>query len=349
MPKKMKAAVLHVPRKIRIEEREIPKIKDDEVLVKVQRVGVCGSDVHYYEHGRIGDFVVRKPLILGHESAGVVVEVGKDVVGFKEGDRVCLEPGIPCRKCEFCKTGRYNLCPDVVFLATPPVDGAFTEYLAHPADFTYKIPDSMSLVEGALMEPLSVGLHAARRGHVCSGSTVCVLGAGPIGIVSIQAVKAAGASRIIAVDLENYRLQMAKKLGATDIISAKEDDVVEVVMDLTDGKGLDVVIEAAGAVKTTEQTVLLAKRGGVAVWVGMAPTEKIPIPIHAAIAKEIDIHPVFRYANVYPLAIELVASGVIDLKSMISVEFILDQTKEALEYPIQNAATSIKTIVQIGE
>jgi L-iditol 2-dehydrogenase len=348
MPKVMKAAVLHVPRKIELEERKIPQVKADEVLVKIQSVGVCGSDVHYYKHGRIGDFVVKKPLILGHESAGVVVEVGKDVIGFKEGDRVCLEPGVPCRKCEFCRTGRYNLCPGVVFLATPPVDGAFTEFIAHPADFSYKIPDAMSLAEGALMEPLSVGLHAARRGHVRSGSTVCVLGSGPIGIVSIQAAKASGACKIIAVDLENYRLKMAKKLGATDIINAKEDDVVEAIMDLTDGKGADVVIEAAGAVVTTEQTVLLAKRGGVAVWVGMAPTDKISIPIHAAIAKEIDIHPVFRYANVYPLAIELVASGVIDLKSMISMEFKLEQTKEALEYPIRHAASCIKAMVQVA-
>lgn len=349
MPKTMKAAVLHVPQEIKIEEREIPQIKDDEVLIKVKAVGVCGSDVHYYEHGRIGDFVVKKPLILGHEAAGIIAKVGKQVTDFEEGERVCIEPGVPCRKCEYCKIGRYNLCRDVVFLATPPVDGAFTEFLAHPADFVYKIPDSMSFAEGALIEPLSVGLHATRRGNVCSGSTVCVLGAGTIGISSIQSAKASGATTIIAVDLENYRLEMAQKLGATDTINAKENDVVKAVMDLTHGKGVDVVMEAAGAVPTTQQTVLLAKPGGVSVWIGMAPTDRIPISIHKAITKEIDIRPIFRYANVYPLAVELAALGLVNLKPMISAEFTLEKTKEALEYPSQNAATCIKVMVRFEE
>ncbi|MGB9682868.1 MAG: alcohol dehydrogenase catalytic domain-containing protein, partial [bacterium] len=162
----MKVAVLEKIRNVSIEEREIPKPKEDEVLVRIKSVGVCGSDIHYYNEGRIGSFVVEKPIILGHESSGEVVEVGSKVKSLKVGDRVALEPGIPCRKCNYCKTGRYNLCPDVVFMATPPVDGAFAEYVVHPEDFAFKLPDNVSYDEGALMEPLSVGIYASNRARV---------------------------------------------------------------------------------------------------------------------------------------------------------------------------------------
>ncbi len=211
----MLCGVLYGVRDLRMERRPIPVAGPGQVLVRIGRIGVCGSDVHYYTNGRIGDYVVREPMILGHESAGVVAAVGEGVTDFAVGQRVTLEPGYTCGKCFFCKSGHYNLCPDVVFMATPPIDGAFCEYVAWPADYCFHLPDEMSLDEGALMEPLSVGLWAAERGNVRPGDAVAVFGSGPIGLVTIQAARAAGATTIIAVDVEDFRLQHALRLGAT--------------------------------------------------------------------------------------------------------------------------------------
>ena len=207
----MKAAILKKVGVIEIEEVPIPSPGPAEVLVKIK--SVCGSDLHYYTHGKIGAYVVEKPIILGHEASGEVVAVGKDVTRFKIGDRVTMEPGIPCRKCEFCKTGRYNLCPDVAFMATPPYDGAFTEYIVSPEDFTFKIPDTMSFDEAALMEPLAVGVYACERSALRPGMTAAVLGLGPIGMVVAQAAKAYGASRVIGTDVVDYRLTQAKRFA----------------------------------------------------------------------------------------------------------------------------------------
>ncbi len=202
MRQSMKAAVLHGPGDIRMQRVSIPGIGPDDVLIEVKTIGVCGSDVHYYVTGRIGRYVVREPLILGHECSGEVVRIGQNVRNVDIGDHVAIEPGVPCRRCRFCKSGRYNLCPDVRFLATPPINGAFAEYVASPCDFVYKLPENMTFAEGALIEPLAVGLHAAKRGQVVPGETVVILGAGTIGLMVLQAVKAYGATRIIAVDLE---------------------------------------------------------------------------------------------------------------------------------------------------
>ena len=187
--------------KMGFEQRPIPVPKDNEVLVKVEYVGICGSDLHYYEQGRIGDYIVKPPFVLGHESGGTVVAVGKDVTHLKAGDRVALEPGKTCGKCEFCKTGRYNLCPDVVFFATPPVDGVFQEYVAHEADLCFKLPDNVSTLEGALIEPLAVGFHAAKQGNAHFGQTAVVTGAGCIGLVSMMALKALGVTEVYVVDI----------------------------------------------------------------------------------------------------------------------------------------------------
>ena len=206
----MKTAVMHDIGKISIEERDIPQVKDDEVLVKLEYVGICGSDLRYYESGAIGDFIVKPPFVLGHEPGGTVVEVGKDVKHLKVGDRVALEPGKTCGHCEFCKTGRYNLCPDVVFFATPPVDGVFQEYVAHEADLCFKLPDNVSTMEGALIEPLAVGFHAAMQGGARAGQTAVVMGAGCIGLVTMMALKAMGVSRVYVVDVLEKRLEKAR-------------------------------------------------------------------------------------------------------------------------------------------
>ncbi|WP_157148861.1 alcohol dehydrogenase catalytic domain-containing protein, partial [Brachyspira pilosicoli] len=198
---KMKVAIMTDLKKIEFIERDIPKPKSDEVLVKLEYVGVCGSDLHYYEHGAIGNYIVKYPFVLGHECSGTVVEIGDNVKHLKVGDKVALEPGKTCGKCEFCKTGRYNLCPDVIFFATPPVDGVFQEYVAHPESLSFKLPDNISTMEGALIEPLAVGMHAARQGDAKIGEIAFVTGAGCIGLCSMLALKACGVSKVYVIDV----------------------------------------------------------------------------------------------------------------------------------------------------
>jgi len=346
MAGKMKAAFLYKPGDIRIEDMDIPIPKDNEALIKLKAVGVCGSDVHFYEVGRIGDFVVKEPLILGHECAGEIVEIGKNVKTVKVGDRVALEAGVPCRTCEFCRSGHYNLCSSVVFLAAPPFHGAYREYITHPDDFLFKLPDNMTFEEGAMIEPLSVGFYAAERGKVNVRNTVAIIGAGTIGLMTLQAVKARGAADIIITDLEPFRLELAKKLGATYTVNAKEENAIQKVLEYTSG-GADVVMEAVGAPTTIQQTVKMAKPGAVIVLIGMPTVDDIPIRVVEAICKEVDIRGIFRYANSYTPAIKLVSKGKIDVKSMITTRFPLDKVQEALEYPGKHPGTCIKVMVEI--
>lgn len=336
----MKVAVLEKIKRISIEEREIPKPKEDEVLVRIKSVGVCGSDIHYYNEGKIGSFVVEKPLILGHECAGEVVEVGSKVKTLKVGDRVALEPGIPCRRCLYCKTGRYNLCPDVVFMATPPIDGAFAEYVVHPEDFTFKLPDNISFDEGALIEPLSVGIYSAERAMIRPGDTVLIFGAGPIGLVTLQAVKAYGAEQVFIVDINDFRLSKAKELGADLIINSKSEKMEDYIKD-----GVDVVFEASGNSSVISQTTKFAKRGGKIVFIGLASDDYIGININEVSSKELDLLGIFRYANVYKKSIDLLAKGKIDLKTLITHHFSLEKTQEALEFADKNKDKCIKVIV----
>ena len=210
-------AILYKTGDIRLEQTDVPKPDPHQVLLKMDSVGICGSDVHYWTHGAIGDFIVRAPMVLGHEAAGVVTEVGEAVSHLKAGDRVAIEPGVPCRMCSLCKTGVYNLCPDMQFCATPPVHGNLCKYYVHAADFCYKLPDSLSLEEGALMEPLAVGVHACRRAGVCIGKRVLICGAGPIGLVNLLTAKAMGASEVVITDIAENRLEVAKSLGADHV------------------------------------------------------------------------------------------------------------------------------------
>lgn len=328
-------------------EIPVPEIKDNEVLVKIEAVGICGSDVHYYQHGKIGDFIVEGDLILGHESAGEVVAVGKNVKTLKVGDKVALEPGKTCGKCEFCKSGLYNLCPDVEFFATPPYDGVLANYVAHPEDMCFKLPDNVSTVEGALVEPLSVGLHATGQGGVKLGDTVVIFGVGCIGLCTILSSKARGASTIIAVDLLEKRLEKAKELGATHVINAGKVNAIEEIMRLTDGKGANVVLETAGNVITVKQTVDVVKRGGTIVMVGMAPQDIIDFNFARLMNKEAQIKTVFRYRNLYPVAINAIASGSIDVKGIVSHEFDFKDTKEAFDFVVSNPKDVIKAVIRM--
>lgn len=343
----MKIARMNKPGDIKIMVEPTPTIKDNEILVKVKHVGICGSDVHYYEHGRIGDFVVEKPIILGHECAGEVTEIGKSVTGFEKGDLVALEPGYTCGKCEFCLTGRYNLCPDVVFMATPPYDGAFCEYVAYPSHMAFKLPQGMDTIEGALIEPLAVGMHSANQGGASLGQSAVVLGLGCIGLCTLLSLKAKGVTQIYGVDVIEKRLDKAKELGATQVINGKKEDTVKTIMELTDGKGVDMVYETAGNKITTMQTSALVKRGGTVVLVGMAPDATVPYDFGTLMGKEATIKTVFRYRNIYPTAIQAVANGIIPIKSIVTDTFCLDDTAKAMDYSIQNKENIVKAIIEM--
>lgn len=349
MDGKMKVAVMNGIGRMGFEEREIPKVKDNEVLVKLDYVGICGSDLHYYETGAIGDYVVEPPFVLGHEPGGVVVEAGKNVTHLKAGDRVAMEPGKTCGHCEFCKTGRYNLCPDVVFFATPPVDGVFQEYVAHEADLCFKLPDNVSTLEGALIEPLAVGFHAAMQGNAHAGQTAVVMGAGCIGLVSMMALKAMGVSKVYVVDIMQKRLDKALELGADGVINGAEKDAVQEVMRLTDNKGCDLAIETAGTQITTVQTIHMTKKGSTIVLVGYSKSGEMTLPMSLALDKELTFKTVFRYRHIYPMAIEAVASGKVNLKGIVTDIFSLEEAQKAMDYSVNNKADVVKAVIKIAD
>ncbi|MCD8148015.1 MAG: NAD(P)-dependent alcohol dehydrogenase [Clostridiales bacterium] len=340
----MKVAVMTDLNKMDFVQKPIPQPREDEVLAKIEYVGVCGSDLHYYEHGRIGDFIVEPPFVLGHEAGGTVVEVGTGVTHLKVGDRVALEPGKTCGKCEFCKTGRYNLCPDVQFFATPPVNGVFQEYVAHEAGLCFKIPDNMDTMEAALIAPLAVGFHAARQGNAQAGQTAVVMGAGCIGLVSLLALKAMGVSTVYVVDVIQKRLDKAKELGATEVINGGECDTVAEIMRLTEGRGADLIIETAGTEITSRQSVFACKKGATVVFVGYSPSGDVNMPMGAALDKELTFKTIFRYRHIYPLAIEAVASGRVNVKGIVTNIFDFDDIQNAMDTSVKDKANVVKSV-----
>lgn len=348
MAEMMKVAVMEGVGKMGYTQREIPVPKDNEALVKLEYVGICGSDLHYYETGRISDFIVEPPFVLGHEPGGTVVAVGRDVKHLKPGDRVALEPGTTCGQCEFCRTGRYNLCPDVVFFATPPVDGVFQEYVAHEANLCYKLPDNVSTMEGALIEPLAVGFHAATQGGAQAGQTAVVTGSGCIGLVSMMALKAMGVSRVYVVDVMEKRLQKALELGADGVINAREQDAVEAILELTGGAGFDLAIETAGTEITTRQLITAAKKGATIVLVGYSAAGELKLPVSMALDKELTFKTVFRYRHMYPRAIDAVAAGKVNLKGIVTDLFDFDDLQNAMDKSISDKANIVKAVVKIG-
>lgn len=343
----MKVAVMTGIKRMGYTQRPIPVPASNEVLVKLEYIGICGSDMHYYETGAIGDYVVKPPFVLGHEPGGVVVEVGSNVKHLKVGDRVALEPGKTCGHCEFCKTGRYNLCPDVVFFATPPVDGVFQEYVAHEADLCFKLPDNVSTLEGALIEPLAVGFHAANQGGAHAGQVAVVMGAGCIGLVTMMALKAEGVSKVYVVDVMQKRLDKAMELGADGVINGKNEDAVEAVMKLTNGAGCDLAVETAGTEITTRQCVYMTKKGSNIVLVGYSKTGEMNLPMSLVLDKELTFKTVFRYRNIYPMAIEAVAAGKVNLKGIVTDIFDFDNIQNAMDKSIEDKANIVKAVIKI--
>ena len=345
----MKVAVMNGIGEMSYTERPIPQAKEDEVLVKLEYVGICGSDMHYYEMGRIGDYIVEPPFVLGHEPGGTVVEVGKNVTHLKPGDRVALEPGKTCGRCRFCREGKYNLCPDVVFFATPPVDGVFQEYVAHPEDLCFKLPENDSTLEGALIEPLAVGFHAAKQGDAHAGQTAVVFGAGCIGLVSMMALKACGVSRVYVVDVMQKRLDKALELGADGVINGKEDDVLAMARELTDGEGFDLAIETAGTEITTNQAIQAVRKGSNIVLVGYGKTGMMNMMMSLALDKEVTFKTVFRYRHIYPMAIDAVAQGKVDLKGIATHIFDFDDIQTAMDRSVNEKSEIVKAVVKIAE
>ena len=330
IPATQRVSVLGADLALRMEERPVPTPGPDEVLVRVRSVGVCGSDIHYFEHGRIADFIVEAPLVLGHESSGTVVAVGDGVEDIALGSTVAMEPGVPCGSCEQCRAGRYNLCPDVQFFATPPVDGTFCEYVVLPRAFAHPVPDHVSFDAAALVEPLSVGVWACRKANVRVGSRVLVTGAGPVGVMAALVARAHGASAVTLSDTNPDRLAFASHLGFATIDPR--------AVDLPSAVAVDVLLECSGASAAIDAGIRSVAPAGIVVLVGMSPDTMVALPVGVIQGRELWVTGTFRYAHTYPTAIDLVASGRIDLDALVSRAFPLEEAEEALTYSRRDPA-----------
>ncbi|KAM8804601.1 sorbitol dehydrogenase [Eudromia elegans] len=326
------AVVVHRAGDLRLENRPIPEPGPNEVLLRMHSVGICGSDVHYWQHGRIGDFVVKAPMVLGHEASGTVVKVGAGVTHLQPGDRVAIEPGVPRETDEYCKVGRYNLSPSIFFCATPPDDGNLCRFYKHSASFCYKLPDNVTFEEGALIEPLSVGIHACRRAGVTLGSKVFVCGSGPVGLVNVIVAKMMGAAAVVVTDLSASRLQKAKEIGADNVIQVKNETPQEVASKVKSLLGCmpDITVECTGAEACIQAGIYATRSGGTLVLVGLG-SEMVTVPIVHAAVREVDIKGIFRYCNTWPIAIGLLASKRINVKPLVTHRFPLEKALEAFE------------------
>jgi L-iditol 2-dehydrogenase len=331
------AAVLHGVGDLRISDHPMPVPGPGEVLVEVRSVGICGSDVHYFEHGRIGDYVVDSPMVLGHEAGGIVADIGPDVTTVKVGQRVSVEPGVPCSHCEQCRRGSYNLCPNVKFFATPPVDGALARYVTVHAAFAHPVPDSLSDDAAALIEPLSVGIWANRRGGTEIGSRVLVTGAGPIGVLAALTARAAGAGWVGLADVHPARLKAAEAFDVDDVIDARQG------VDYGSYRP-DVLLECTGAPPVVTAGITALQPLGRAVLVGMGPSAEQSLPVQLIQNRELSVTGTFRYAHTYPDAIALVAAGRIDLDELVGARLPLAESERALRMGHSDPSV-LKTVV----
>jgi L-iditol 2-dehydrogenase len=335
IPETMRVSVLDRPGEMVLRERPVPRPAAGHVLISVRSVGVCGSDVHYFERGRIGDFVVREPLVLGHEVSGVIVATGDGIDGGRIGSRVAVEPGTACGVCRQCKAGRYNLCPDMQFFATPPVDGALAEYVQVRADLAFDLPDSVSDDAAALLEPLSVGIWANRKAGLTAGGSVLIAGAGPIGLVTAQVARALGATSIVVSDIAPHRLAAAERNGATATLLAA--DVLAVDGDF------DAFIDCSGAPSAIGAGFRSLRPAGVAVLVGMGPDE-LRLPFGLLQQRELTVTGTFRYANTWPTAIALAASGSVDVDALVTDRYSLAEAAQALASTTSEG--TIKSVIE---
>jgi L-iditol 2-dehydrogenase len=342
-----RAAFVMKNRSIQVMDAPAPVVRPGDVLLRMVYCGVCGSDVHFYEHGE-PDFPDVYPFILGHEAAAEVAGVGPGVTTLSVGDRVAIEVGIPCRICEWCTTGKYNLCQSIVFLSAPRAHGVMQQYIAHPADLCYKLPDHVSTLEGALIEPLAVGLTAVLNTGARVGQSAAILGSGCIGLVTLLSLRAMGIENITVVDVFDIRLAKAKELGATSVVNASKVDAVEAVCDLHGGIGPDYVFEAAGNRVTAGQTIPMAKRGGTIAIIGNV-VGQTPMDLQLMTNKELRLLTSFRYRNIYPTAIASVASGKINISTIVSREYPFTDAGQAFEDSISQKQAMVKAVIKIAD
>jgi D-xylulose reductase len=343
----MNALVLEQTKLLRLRDIAIDEpLGDRDVRIRIHTVGVCGSDVHYYRHGAIGPFVVREPMVLGHEAAGVVEEVGSAVATLRPGDRVCMEPGIPDPNSRATRLGLYNLDPAVRFWATPPVHGCLRPTVVHPEAFTFKLPDNVSFAEGAMVEPLAVGMHAANKARLRPGDVGVVLGAGPIGMVTALAALAGGCSRIFITDVQPAKLELAASLGPITPVNVREQDLAGIVRAATGDWGADVVFECSGIATAAGQALEVLGPGGCLVLVGM-PGAPVPFDVVAAQVKEARIETIFRYAHVYPRALALMGSRKIDVRPLITDRYAFADSIAAFDYACAMRPASVKVQIEL--
>ncbi len=346
--KRMKAAFLMRKNRVVIENIPVPEIKKDtDVLVRIRRVGICGSDIHYYLEGKIGSQIVENKIILGHEAAGEVEDTGKAVKGVKKGQKVAVEPGISCGECEQCISGKPNLCPAVRFFGTPPVDGALREYVVVPEENIIPLPEGLDYNDGVLSEPLAIGLYGVKLSGFSVGDDVAIIGAGPIGLSVLFSVKTGGAKRIFVSDLLPYRLEMAKKLGADIVVDASRDNIADIVKAETGGRGVDIGYEAAGKGETFRQSAEVARIGGRAVIYGIPEDDKLEFDAHSVRRKELRIINVRRSAHVTKTALELIAQKRLPFSSLVTHEFALERVEDALKTAAEYKDGIIKAVIKL--
>ncbi|MCX7916925.1 MAG: NAD(P)-dependent alcohol dehydrogenase [bacterium] len=344
----MRVAYLIDKKRIIFEERQIPEIKKgDDVLVRIRCVGICGSDVHYFLEGRIGDQIVKDRIILGHEASGEVVEIGENVKNLKKGDKVAIEPGISCGKCESCIKGKPNTCPNVKFLGTPPIDGAFREYIVMPESNLIKIPEGLGFEEGVLAEPLAIGIYSVKLSQIEIGDDVAILGVGPIGLSILFSVKESGAYRIFVSDLIKERLEFAKKIGADFTVDAGKENIVDIVKKMTDGRGVDISFESAGKRETFRQVIHTSRIGGKCLLVGIPAEDTVEFEAHIMRRKELKLINVRRSAFCTEIALNMIKNSKVPFKEIITHRYPFEELEEALNLVAEYRDGVIKCLVYL--
>ena len=340
----MRALRLYGPRDLRVVEEPQPHPGLGQASLRVRAVTVCHSDIHYYRYGRIGDTVSDVPLVLGHEFCGEVAEIGEGVTHLRAGDLVAVEPAVSCGTCRYCLEGNPNLCMNLLFSGTPPLDGALREHVAYGGEFLYPLPVGFSPDEGAMLEPLGVALHAWDLAKLRIGETVAVVGCGPIGLLVVQLARIGGAAQILAIEPLAYRRELAAKLGAVPLIPG--EDLVSRVEGATEGHGADVAFELAGTLEAQEESAQVVKRGGRVVLVGIPAEDQVHITHHVARRKGLTIKLCRRMKLTYPRAIALVRRRMVELGSLVTHRFPLERADEAFRLVERYGDGVIKAVIE---